>query len=170
VQTVDVLLELMNPAMREIRQEAEALIAVGELTSGLQELIDAGLTQTDGGVYFTKFVAGNSHMDQTSLGQTGHEALVNKLHLEDYLDTDPPDWATRCVAQGVLLGRQVLTRAAKLTPMPIDVVLSADLGGVNSYPSATFRFYGHRPDDRWTTDDVDRFRQPVAILRPGPSA
>jgi hypothetical protein len=87
VQTVDALLALMNPAMREIRQEAEALIAVGELTSGLQELIDAGLTLTDGGVYFTKFVAGNSHMDQTSLGGTGHEALVNKLHLEDYLDT-----------------------------------------------------------------------------------
>lgn len=64
-----------------------------------------------GGVYFTKFVAANTHIDRASLGRTGHEALVNKLHLEDYLDTDPPDWATRCIAQGFLLGRQVLTRA-----------------------------------------------------------
>ena len=133
------------------------------------ELINAGLTLTEGGVYFTKFLAENSHTDRSSLRRTGDEALVNKLHLEDYLDTDPPDWATRCIAQGVLLGRQVLTRAATLTPMPIDVVLSADLGGVNSHPSATFRFYRHRPDDRGITDDVDRASQPVAILRLGPS-
>jgi hypothetical protein len=131
-------------------------ITTGELISGLQELIDAGLTLTEGGVYFTKFFAGNSHTDSSSLGRTGDEALVKRLHLEDYLDTDPPDWATRCIAQGVLPGRNVLTHAAELTPMRIDVVLSADLGGVNSYPSATFRFYGHRPDDRWMIDDVDR--------------
>jgi hypothetical protein len=55
------------------------------------------------------------------------------------------------------------------------VVVSDDLGGrqqvgdqvIESYPSSTFRFLGHREGDPWLAMDLDRFAEPLLLLQSG---
>jgi hypothetical protein len=88
------------------------------------------------------------------------------------------------VAQGVLLGREVLAEAERLTPLPIDVVLTVDEGGAlppytdystvsfgpdsgeESVPSSTFRFYVHRDGHCWIDDGaIQDKRDALMIMR-----
>ena len=170
------MLESMNGPMRSIRAEAETLIAVGQLHAYLSELLDAGLTAVDGGVFFTRELRSNGHLKTGDTDLTGQEALINKLHLDDLVDVDSAGWSAICVAQGVLLAERVFDIAAAMTPLPIDVVVSVDLGGprkvgdaiIESYPSSTFRFFVHREGQPWISkNDLDGFTEPVALLQRG---
>ncbi len=156
----------MNGLMLAIRREAEDIIAADRLDPGLQAFIDdQGIVSRNGGVYFAGMLAANGDRSPYTEA-TGHEAWVNKFHPDEFLGIEQPDWATVNLAHSVLLARQVLTRAAGLTPMPIDVLVSIDLGGFGGYPSSTFRFYGRRADDRWMGDDLSEvYAVAVAILR-----
>lgn len=156
----------MNGLMREIRREADDIIAVGRLDSGVQAFADdQGLVVHDGGIYFAGLHRLNG--DRTPRhSQTGHEALVNSFHPDEILGTQQPDWATVNLAHCVLLARQILTRPAALTPIPVDVLVGIDLGGFGSYPSSTFRFYGRRTGDQWITRDLDDVHgQAVGVYR-----
>ena len=161
-----VLIERMNGLMRAIRQEADDLIATDQLDTGLRTFLDEQeLALHNGGIYFAKmFELNGARTPHDSL--TGHEALVNSFHPDEFLGTEQPDWATLNLAHSVLLAREVLHGAAALTPMPVDVHVGIDLGGFGSYPSSTFRFYGRRSSDPWISDDLDDFHtQAVSILR-----
>jgi len=161
-----VLVEHMNGLMRVIRREAAEIIAADRLEPGLQTFLDnQGLTVQNGGIYFADMLARNgARTPRNSL--TGHEALVNKFHPDEFLGTEQPDWACVNLAHCVLFARQVLTRLAALTPMPVEVVVGIDLGGFGSFPSSTLRFYGRRPDDLWLRGDVDdMYEQAVGVYR-----
>lgn len=164
-----VIVERMNGLMREIRREADDIIAAGRLDPRLQAFADdQGLVVPDGGIYFAGLLRLNG--DRTPRhSPTGHEALVNSFHPDEMLGTQQPDWATVNLAHSVLLAREILRRAATLTPMPVDVVVGIDLGGFGSYPSSTFRFFGRRADDRWIADDLDDVHaQAVGVYRLAP--
>lgn len=166
-QNATVITEHMNGLMREIRREAADLIDAGRLDPGLQAFLDdQGLVVRDGGrLYFAGLLRLNGDRSPYS-SLTGRESWVSSFHPDQFLGTEQPDWATVNLAHSVLLARQVLTRVAALTPMPVDVLVGIDLGGFGSYPSSTFRFYGRRPDDRWLSDDLDEYRQEaVGIYR-----
>ena len=162
----------MNESMRPIWAEAQTTVDAGHLDESLQAKLVDGLELSDGGLLFA------THLRKTSLRRnpndlTGWEADVNKVCLDELVDTDLPGWAGYCVGQGALLGRAVLEAAAGLTSMPVDVLISADLGDptrvgdemLSAYPSSTFRFYRYRPDNLWTTEELAGMMQPVARLR-----
>lgn len=154
----------MSSSMRPIRQAAQAVVAAGRLDPSLTALLAAGVRAYNGGVYFKTNLRANPALSMRALGRTCHEALINKVHLDDLLGTSGRDWPARCVGQGLLLGRRVLTEAAMVTGTPIDVVISVDLGDEACAPSSVFRFYGRR-EDPWLTDDLDAFGEPVLVLR-----
>jgi hypothetical protein len=171
-QTVSVL-ESMNEPMRSLWVGAEPLVATGELHADLIELLDAGLTAVDGGVFFTRELRANGHLRAGDTDLTGQEALINKLHLDDLVDVGGDGWPVICVAQGVLLAGRVFDCAAELSPLPIDVVVSVDSGGprqvgddvIETYPSSTFRFFVHREGQPWLSEDLGGFTEAVALLQ-----
>lgn len=159
--------------MRSIRAEADALIAAGELHPDLVALLDGGVTVAAGGVFFARELEINGRLRTVDLDRTGQEALINKLHLDDLVDVDSPDWAATCVAGGVLLAARVFEAAAAVTTLSIDAVVSVDSGGprrvgdavVDSYPSSTFRFFGRRAGEPWISEDLDGFTEAMLLLR-----
>lgn len=150
--------------MRPIRSAADPVVASGRLEPALATLVFAGVRAYNGGVYFKTNLRALPFVATGALGRTGHEALVNKLHLDDLVGTSGRDWPARCVGQGLLLGRQVLLQAAMVTGTPVDVVISVDLGDETCAPCSVFRFYGRR-DDPWMTEDLDAYGEPVLLLR-----
>ena len=140
--------------MRTIWAQAEPVMATGQLHGSLQKLIDVGLVAVDGGLFFAA-LRRTGHRVADIHDLTGEEAGVNKLYLDDIVDTDIDGWAAYCVGQGVLLGRAVVEAAARFTRRPIDVLISADFGApiqvgdqvLDSCPSSTFRFYCRRVDN-----------------------
>lgn len=168
-----VVLESMNEPMRSLWAAAQPLVALGDLHGDLIELLDAGLTVVDGGVFFTRELQGNGHLRVGDTDLTGQEALINKLHLDDLVDVSDAGWPAVCVAQGVLLAARVFDLAAALTPSPIDVVVSVDSASfrqigdeiMETYPSSTFRFFVHREGQLWLSEDLDGFTEAVAVLQ-----
>jgi hypothetical protein len=156
--------ELMSSSMRPIRSAAEAVVAAGRLEPPLAKLLSAGVRAYNGGVYFKANLRTLPLLTPGTLDRTCHEALVNKLHLDDLVGTSGRDWPARCVGQGLLLGRRVLAEAAMVTGTSIDVVISVDPGDETCAPSSTFRFYGRRGDP-WLTGDLDAYGEPVLVLR-----
>jgi hypothetical protein len=177
--------ELVNGPMRPLRDSAADLIEKGVLHEHLEHLLAEGLTIVEGCAYFSSCLGENSHLSREEMGALQHQSLVNKLHLEDYWDeAASTSWDAWCVAQGVLLGRDVLAKAEGLTDLPIDVVVTVDEGGAlppytdyssvsfgpdsgdESVPSSTFRFYVHRHGDCWIEDDaIHHKRDALMILR-----
>ena len=140
------------------------MIGAGRLEPPLAALLSAGVRAYNGGVYFKTNLRALPFLTAGALGRTGHEALINKVHLDDLLGTSGRDWPARCVGQGLLLGQQVILAAAMVTGTSIDVVISVDPGDETCAPSSIFRFYGRR-DDPWLTDDLDAYGEPVLLLR-----
>lgn len=164
----------MNKPMRSVWAVAEPLVAGGELHVDLQGLLDAGLTVVDGGLFFTRELQATPHLRKDETDLTGQEAVINKLHLDHLVDIELPGWEVGCLVQGVLLAGRVLDAALALSALPVDVVITVDLGGpknvggelVETFPSSTFRFLLHRESETWVSaDDLDRFAEPVAVLR-----
>lgn len=172
------MIELLSEPMAALRRAAKPIVAGGRLDTMLRDLLDDGLTVDDRCLFLTRYtrnIATSPYRDPTGL-----ESWVNSFHLDDYFPpSDPPgepDWAVTCVGQGMLLARELLDRAASITPTPIDVLLDVNFGGmevirsmeVRWYPSSTFRFYGRRPDNHWIRDeDVRDSDGHLAVLRPG---
>lgn len=168
----------MNAAMRPIWARSQRTVDTGQLHESLQALLADGLVLIDGGLFFAKLLGRSGARVDDGGDLTGAEAGVNKLHLDDNIvNLNLEGWAEYCVGQGVLLGRAVFKAAAALTAAPVDVLISADLGDpvqvadhiLNACPSSTFRFYGRRPNNPWTTDDLEGIVHPVARLRLDPS-
>jgi hypothetical protein len=175
----------MNEPMRLLRHSASDLVDKGVLHERLEHLLANGLTVVEGCSYFSDELDQNPHLSREQMGALEHQSLVNKLHLEDYWDSaTATSWDAWCVAQGVLLGRGVLAKAERLTPLPIDVVVTVHEGGALppyadtlsvsfgpdsgdvSEPSSTFRSYVHRDGQCWIDDDaIYSKRDAVMILR-----
>jgi hypothetical protein len=123
----------------------------------LAELIEAGIVVLGGAVVFAK-PAPADYRPAADESLTGVEAGVNKIFLDELVDTEQPGWAAKCIAQGVLLAEQVHRRCASVTDLPIDVALSADLCGstviggeaIETFPSSTWNERYPRTRQVWS--------------------
>jgi hypothetical protein len=182
---VCVIQEIMNQPMQRLRGSATDLIEHGSLHEELQDLLMRGLTVIDGCAYFCQELERNGHLSKEEMGALSHQSIINKQHLDFYLDdTTSTNWDSWCVAQGILLGQAVLAEVGRLTPLPVDVVITVDDGGAlppytdysvvsfgpdsgdESAPSSTFRFYVRGNGERWIEDErLDDMRDAILILR-----
>ncbi|WGM19805.1 MULTISPECIES: hypothetical protein [Micrococcaceae] len=112
-------------------------------------------------------------------GPTGFEGYINKLPLDWLIAgadrsaawlafVGTSEWAARCLAQGIMLGRGVASAAADLGDVRIDTWMSVDYGPDEEYPSAAFRFVTYRADDLWA-GDLAGFEQPVLRMTSQPA-
>ena len=170
--------EMLNEAMEPLRALSQPLVDAGRLDGRIQAELDEGLTVREGCLFFVSQlhnVRGGSVADFG--GPTGLEGFINKLPLDWLLDgaddsaawlafVGTEDWAARCLAQGILLGRAVVAAAADLTDMPVDIWIHVDHGPNEEYPSASFRFVIRREDDLWA-GDLAGFEQPILRMTSG---
>ncbi|YCK81100.1 hypothetical protein M1D89_18740 [Arthrobacter sp. D3-18] len=170
--------ETMNEAMRPLRALAEPFVESGRLDPPLQAQLDEGLTIRDGCLLFVSQLRNIRSQSAAEFGgPSGVEGYINKLPLGWLIDgaDDSPtwqdlvgtsEWAARCLAQGILLGRSIASAASDLTQAPIDVWVSVDYGPDEEYPSSAFRFVTYREDDLWAYN-VAGFEQPVLRMTSG---
>jgi hypothetical protein len=153
--------------MQPYRKEAELLLPSEVLAPELSALLAEGLVVEDGALYFVACRRSNPHlMGDTSL--TGRESIINKLHLDDYVDTATDRWAALCVAHGLLLGREVLSQADSLElPFPVEVVTAVQ-SDTSQFRASTFRFYLRRPADPLLADDLEQYEGSAILVITAP--
>jgi hypothetical protein len=145
--------ELMNDAMR---QRASQPSSTSGLARSLQMLVDAGFVERDGCVFLA--TEAHSAPEGELLDQTGREALVNHIHVEDRLSQrDGAD----LVAQALQYARALAERLASAFPLyAFDVVLAVG-------DASTVRFYRRRAHEPpWISADLEGYRdEAVLVLR-----
>lgn len=166
------MIETMNEAMRPLRALAVPFVESGRRDPQLQAQLDKGLIIRDGCLLLVSQLHNIRSQNTADFGgPTGFEGYINKLPLDWLVDgaddssewqnfVGTSEWAARCLAQGILLGRGVASAAADLTESPIDIWMSVDYGPDEEHPSAAFRFVTYREDDHWA-GNLDGFAQPV---------
>ncbi|GEA86989.1 hypothetical protein [Cellulomonas cellasea] len=99
--------------------------------------------------------------------RSGHESWVNSLHLDEVVDDGADQWGALCVAQGLLLAEQVhQSIPQQRDSVVVDYVISVDFGEARgTYPSSSFRFYRHRPDEPPMLAEISTFAQPLLRIR-----
>jgi hypothetical protein len=172
---------MMNEAMRHLRVLAQPFVESGSLDPRIQAELDEGLTLRDGCLLFVSQLHNIRQSSVASLGgPTGFEGCINKLPLDWLIAgadrsaawgafVGTSEWAARCLAQGVMLGRGVAAAAADLADLRVDVWMSVDYGPTEDYPSAAFRFVTYRQVDLWASD-VEGFDQPVLRMTSQPAS
>ncbi|MCP2048959.1 UNVERIFIED_ORG: hypothetical protein J3D58_003031 [Paenarthrobacter nicotinovorans] len=165
--------------MKPLRLLAEPFVESGSLDPRIQAELDEGLTIRDECLVFVSQMHNIRQSSVASLGgPTGFEGYINKLPLDwliggadgsaswlAFLGTS--EWAARCLAQGIMLGRGIAAAAADLGGTPVDVWISVDYGPAEEYPSAAFRLVTYRADDLWA-GDLAGFEQPVLRMSSQP--
>ena len=121
----------------------------------LRTLLRRGISRESGGLFFASHLRANRHLlDDADI--VGSEALINKLHVEDFvsakLGLGSDAWARQCVGLAVQFGRDVLEMAADAFPQPLRVAITLDQGTQlfpgdeeGTVPSCTLRFWSIRP-------------------------
>jgi hypothetical protein len=125
-----------------------------DLAPGLQTLLDAGFIEHDGCVFLAS--AADSVPDGDLLDQTGREALVNHVHIEDELAHDDKSFV---VAQALRYTRGLAEHLASALPGDgFDVVLAVG-------DSPVVRFYCRRVNEPpWLTTDLEAYEQEAVLL------
>ncbi len=80
----------------------------------------------DSCVYFAASCRNNRHhLNKPS--RTEREAIINKLYLDEDVDMQAENGAAACLAQGLLLAREVLAQTPRLgLPFPVEILISLD--------------------------------------------
>lgn len=143
--------ERMNRAMR--RRGSRELPASG-LEASLQTLLDAGFVERDGCVFLAAEADSAPVSDQ--LDQTGREAFVNHIHIEDWL-TQRDDAGLD--AQAMHYARALAERLDAAFPNhAFDVVLAVG-------DSSTVRFYRHRSNESpYLSADLESYEDEAMLV------
>jgi hypothetical protein len=141
----------MNRAMRQ--RTAQALPA-SRLDPALQMLLDAGFVERDECVLLAAEV--NPAPEGELLDQTGREALVNHVHIDDRI-AQRDDVAV--VAQALHYAHALAERLMAAFPgYAFDVVLAVG-------DSSTVRFYRRRATEPpWISADLERYGDEAVLL------
>jgi hypothetical protein len=87
---------------------------------------------------------------------TGFEAIVNKVHIEDYCI----DKSLHSVLKiGVEFARRIASRLDVAAAARARVVLGAD----EEFSAVVVRYFLHRSDQEWMAQDINAFTEPVAV-------
>jgi hypothetical protein len=154
------------------RWTADAAAFPRAVPARLRGLLDEGLVERDGGMFFAaqlpvpdKFEALKGHLDATG----AIEWWINEISmssLKPVRRTIPgtEEWIYECVAIAVAFGEAVLDAAAALSERVIEVVVSVEFGEDVEQPSSTFRF-GTVTDGVGWSRHPDEYEQAVFSMR-----
>ena len=151
---------------------ADAAAFPRAIPARLRGLLDEGIVERDGGIYFAaqvplgdKFDALKGHLDSTG----AIEWWINEISLSSLKPvrrTIPgtEEWVYECVAIAVAFGEAVLEAAAAVSEREIEVVVSVEFGEDVEQPSSTFRF-GTVTDGVGWSRHPDEYEQAVFAMR-----
>lgn len=155
----------MNPRFAEFWQDAsldDDLTGI-VLMPRLEEVVRADLVRTAGCVFLAPLYdeAARSASIRALKDETGCEAFVNKLHVEDYLgsDVEPTREGVRAlVCQGAKAAAVLAERLDR--EGPYRVLLSLE----PQWPSMVLRFFCRRKGQPWGPDDVSELSQEGLLI------
>jgi hypothetical protein len=143
--------ERINDAMREHASQAQV---ASPLDASLQAILDAGFVDHDGSVFLASEADSVPHGEL--LDQTGREALVNHVHVEDRLpQLDGP----AVISQASQFARALAERLVSTFPgAEFDVVLAIG-------DSVTVRFYRRRSNEPpWLASDLESYQGEAVLV------
>lgn len=152
-----------NRAMSALLDRAVEVAELGVLDPRLEGLASEGMESREGALVLHRNARQNSHLFKAD-DLTGSEAAINELHLDDYFNGQ--EWPIQCVGQGILLARRIFEDSREITTNTIEAVIAVQAGMADGIlPSATFRFYCLRPDDRWLADDIELYGEAILTIQ-----
>jgi hypothetical protein len=139
------------------------------LAHGLIRNDDALVLAADHRGQLRKATSARETMDRMGWDVTAYECQATSFHLEDHapvtveiLDDGEPRISEDDQVTLLNLGLQVADTVAHLVrqlPEPVPVRCTISAGSTNG----TFRLHQLRPDQSWTADDLDRYREEKLI-------
>ena len=151
-----------NRPMSAYLNQAIEIARLSSLDPRLEGLVEAGLEECEGVIVFRRNLQRNIHLLKPD-DPTDSEAAINEVPLDYYFQG--PDWAIKCVSQGILLAREVLAASRRLTAATVETVIAVNKGGSDHLPSSTFRFYCLRAGDRWLADDIELYDEAILTIQ-----
>jgi hypothetical protein len=135
-----------------------------KLDAALAAILDEGFRETEGCIVLRRCADANPHISVApSWDETGYEALLNHIHLEDVVAGGPPKPDLRL--QVALFAERLASDLKHAYPdETFDVVI-----GVGD--SWTVRFHKVREGQTWLTDGLEGYTlEAVMTVRVGPEA
>lgn len=128
------------------------------LAPSLLALLALGFVEIEGCVVLAAFESSGRHTSVARChDETGYEAFLNHVHVEDLLPEDPP--GEQVLEQAVHYVRRLAADLRAAYPdRSFVVVLGVDEG------SANVRFHTVWPGQCWLVDDLETYAEPILRL------
>jgi hypothetical protein len=139
----------MNSQMASRWGQIAASVDHAGLAGALRNLAESPLVDIAGAVVLQDQIgSGLSCPDPDDL--TGFEALVNKIHISDFLDEKCRE--EDALVQGAGLAQALIARLGRLG-LPFRIILSNDPHS----GEVTLRFFVRREGQEWSSDDPEEY-------------
>jgi len=140
----------MNARMKSSWSSVTTQLTKTKLDEGLRELAESEIVVQDGAVLLRALIPTGVDRERFK-DKTGFEALVNKIHVSDYLsEGTSPDVQ---LLQGVKYAMELAERLL-IFGSDFRIVLSRD----PESGEVTVRFFGRRPEEPWGAEDPDEYQ------------
>jgi hypothetical protein len=126
------------------------LAACVALQKRLSDLAESPVVDAKGALVLEELV-GSSLGDPNPDDITGYEAVTNKIHVSDYVDSACHE--DELVVQGVKYAERLIARLAG-TGRPVTIILSRDPDS----DEVTVRFFTRREGQPWGAKDVEDYK------------
>ncbi len=148
----------MNRRMAALQPPSVDALPVGrDLDAGLAAVLDDGFEQVAGCVVFSRFADSARRIGVAQCGdETGFEAFVNHVHVEDELPAASP--SDLLEEAGLFVSRLADQLKRAYPDEPFVVILAVS-------DSCTVRFHKVRTGQSWLADDIEDYDEAVMSLR-----
>jgi len=157
----------MNAMMEPIYRRAMEEGIEQALPPELEETVRAGLLRSGERLYLAR--PEHSSPPPAKFDDFDAEGWVNKLHLDTETPPSDPTWRVELLRQGLAVAKRLMPKAAALTELPVQIVISLQSGPDNIDPECDFaagalylRLVRCAQDDQAV--GLDRGIQPVLVL------
>jgi hypothetical protein len=130
----------------------------GEMSAGLQELIDGGVSEQDGAILLRRLMTEDDRSIYTSTSE--REYLVNHVHVEWYTDVDMK--SREYLAHAISYSYGLAAMLSGRFPGVSFIIIVSTNPGTSEY--AVVRFFKKRQDDERALDMLDTSAYPFLAL------
>ncbi|HEY2511927.1 MAG TPA: hypothetical protein VGI39_13755 [Polyangiaceae bacterium] len=138
-------------------ERLDDLLASVVLQPRLRALVEAPLVRKAGSLLLEPLVA-NAMGPEALQDRTGYEAFINKVHVEDFIDTGGGEQLGTLIRQGAKAAVELSRRLESEGRFRVLLSLDPDL------PTMTMRFFGRRDGEAWGAEDPDAFQLEEVLM------
>jgi len=158
----------MNTLMRDLLHThgLDPFSPISHLDPGLQAIVSRGLSEHDGCWLLTELFHPESSTPRSAFpDDTGYEAFINHVHLDDVIDVASGELSKHLLKQGIAYAhalRELATPAGAFRiVLSVEATEPLNLG---------VRILRRRPGEGWLSNDLEQYREHAVLVIDTPAA